>query len=374
MPGASGTSMRVLLVLWLVAIPVVLAVSEADVTELGEADAAGRRGKASTVRRAGTTSTVGFFSASFGGFQGNFEENEESKLGEDNVDPGNDDDDGGVRNASANATLGALKKNASAAVWESQHHSYNDIQADSEPKNTAEGRVRFTNRRGFSNCTKALCACAKEPSPSGEWLKPFRPGTALTACKESDDSDRMCADLSMSGGSRFGGDKAMKEAQPQLSCTQCPENSAFVMTLGKNRTGVCHQYSKVPFVTCINIGLNEYDSTRKPSTGTLPRLCTKVVKHESHFRVQKHHHPEIQAKATGWNDFATLICNGRKEVVCEGAKCSVKKTIKCDKVCKTKELTETTVGPDPENCIKCPKPREGSESLDNLCFDTTMTM
>jgi len=88
--------MRVLLVLWLVAIPVVLAVSEADVTELGEADAAGRRGKASTVRRAGTTSTVGFFSASFGVFQGNFEENEESKLGEDNVDPGN---------ASANATL-----------------------------------------------------------------------------------------------------------------------------------------------------------------------------------------------------------------------------------------------------------------------------
>jgi len=142
----------------------------------------------------------------------------------------------------------------------------------------------------------------------------------------------------------------------------------------KNRTGQCRAYAKKPFLTCIGLPAS------KPGAPAA-RLCTKIANFEPMFRVKKHHARAIRRKASGWHRMAKASCNARKEVVCEGSRCSVKKKVVCVKVCKVKDLRKTqapTEAPilvlDPKHCTPCPEPRKGFETIDRFCGDVAMAL
>jgi len=371
--------MRVLVALWLLAAPVVFA-GDDGLVDLGEALAIGRRGKASTIRRGvnsgGALSTAGFFTV----FQGNFEEEaDEATLGEASGP-------GSAAGAYGSATYGratygsATSAAAAAATTEVsllKLHSYNSTQADEHPKDTAIGRTRDKFRNW--KCAKAICNCGtsrRRVSSNGN-LPAFNKHLATGACEPEDqvDGDALevkkrglgpfCSDLSMDGGAIFGAGPF--EAKPNHACTQCPKGRAFAMKMGKDRTGQCENYNLKPFLSCINLGINEYDGVRKPASGR-PRLCTKVARTESPFRVSDFHDTTIQQNAKGLWGFASVVCNARKETVCEGARCSVKKTVKCAGVCKSKlSADKQTLVADRANCIQCP-------ASDSLCLDVMLAL
>lgn len=197
-----------------------------------------------------------------------------------------------------------------------KYHSFNSIQAVEKP--AGESLPDFPDCAKFATPRSGACAT--------QWNEGFR-----------DQHSALSPD-----------DKNTPRYLRKLTCTQCKEDQAFVLELFHSSTGSCHAYNSKQAGTarCLNLHPKYNVYGTGISTRYKNRMCTKFQRLKNNLSVGGNalgnsgaadwFNKDWGSKTSpirGSYNYVEATCDARKEVVCLGSECSVRKSIRCKEIC-----------------------------------------
>jgi len=142
------------------------------------------------------------------------------------------------------------------------------------------------------------------------------------------------------------------------TCTSCKPGYLFVMRYHKSKAGHCVKPRNLPVTKCARMDVDAYDNS--PEDKNI--LCTKYVIQSKKLSIRSNLSPEARdhfkpvLKGTAhMASLAVAQCAAWKSIACRSGKCTVKKEVKCLKVCQYQKPTALHGLDDIGNCTDVKK-------------------
>jgi len=355
-----------------------------DLAELGqgawEGVMAGRRGKASTIRRGGTADLFTQGSFTMSAFQGNFEEElgeaqrEKEQTGSNTTAP----DDAVAKAAIAAKTVKAIEKFVTKAATFMTGASPDLVASAVGHLCSGWVKQKGCNDAFVSQKCKVQCRVAHKGPGSKISDSDFNYNAAsMTEVPEGEavnqtDPNPIGSGEGWPNWKHCRTHKIVKDKTGKwingcgskrllgCTCTSCVDGAALLPLYNKAKTGYC-----VPYARGVGTTIHQGNFTDPPDKmeqnercveaqrdlpanvpGSKLTMCTKVKQQASEFDFTKldpikykeavDHFKYLLSFGIGESPFHKGIayCNVHKQLVCDRGSCKVKKAIQCDRVCK----------------------------------------